>query len=138
MFYRFAADVVLVLHGAFIAFVVLGLVATLVGGWRRWHWVRSPWFRLVHLAAIAFVVVQSWLGVVCPLTTLESHLRVQAGQDPYAPEGFIATWLQRLIFFQAPMWVFVVVYTLFGAAVALTLIWVPIRRSGGQRQPDRA
>ncbi|MFP4573764.1 MAG: DUF2784 family protein [Desulfobacterales bacterium] len=104
MLYRAAADAILVLHTTFIAFVVLGLGVTILGGVLGWRWVRSPWFRLTHLAAIGYVVMQAWLGVVCPLTIWESELRILAGEDPYDPQGFIATWLQRLIFFQAEPW----------------------------------
>lgn len=130
MLYRLAADIVLILHAGFIAFVVLGLVAVLVGGWLGWGWVRSPWFRVAHLLAILIVVLQAWLGVICPLTDLESWLRVRGGQEPYAPGGFIATWLQRLIFVDWPGWVFTLVYTLFGLLVAATFVLMPIRRTG--------
>ena len=63
-----AADLILVLHTLFVAFVVLSLPAILLGGVLAWPWVRNRCFRLLHLAAIAFVVVQSWLGMICPLT----------------------------------------------------------------------
>ncbi|HXD05894.1 MAG TPA: DUF2784 family protein, partial [Burkholderiaceae bacterium] len=77
--YRFLADAVLVLHSCIVVFVVGGLVLVLAGNALHWRWVNALWFRLAHLAAIAVVAVQSWLGEVCPLTTLESWLRVQAG-----------------------------------------------------------
>lgn len=134
MLYRFASDAVLVLHVAFIAFVVVGLVVIVVGAWRGWGWVRRPGLRLAHLAAIGYVVVQAWCGMVCPLTTLESALRVRAGQNPYAPGGFVASWLRRLIFFDAPPGVFTAAYTAFALAVVATLVWAPIRwgkRGGG-------
>ena len=68
----FAADAILTLHALFVAFVVLGLCCILVGGYRGWSWVRDRWFRLAHLAAIGVVVLQSWVGVICPLTRWES------------------------------------------------------------------
>lgn len=114
--YRIAADAVLVLHVAFIAFVVLGLLCILVGGALGWRWVRNPWFRLLHLLGIGVVVLQSWLGVLCPLTILEMALRGKAGQATYAG-GFIAHWLGELLYFNAPMWVFAVAYTAFGLLV---------------------
>lgn len=127
MAYRLFADAILVVHAGFIVFVVAGLVAFIVGGWRGWGWVRNPWLRGAHLAAIGIVVLQAWLAIECPLTTWENRLRVAAGQDPYAPEGFIASWLRQLIFFQAPLWVFTLVYTAFGLLVVATLVWVPPR-----------
>lgn len=114
--YHFFADAVLVSHLAFVGFVVIGLALVLLGGVCRWSWVRNRWFRLAHLAAIGLVAVQAWLGVICPLTTLEMRLREKAGDATY--EGtFIAHWMHRLLFFDAAPWVFTVCYTVFALAV---------------------
>lgn len=125
------ADAVLLLHVLFVAFVVLGLLAIYLGGLLGWHWVRHRWFRLVHLGAIGYVVVQAWLGAVCPLTTLEMALRAEASSATYAG-SFIQHWLQRLLYYTAPEWVFVAVYTLFGSLV-LASWWVvrPVARQRG-------
>ena len=122
------ADLVLVAHAGVVFFVVLGQVLFVAGGLRGWRWARNVWIRLTHLALIAFVVMQSWAGSVCPLTLWEQALRQQAGQAGYA-ESFIEHWVSRLIFFNAPVWVFIVVYTLFGALVLLTWWWIPPRWS---------
>jgi len=74
------------------------------------------------------VVVQAWLGEICPLTRWESELRVAAGQRPYDPDGFIAHWVQKLMFFDAPMEVFVWSYTAFGALVLASFWLVPVSR----------
>ena len=115
--YEAAANLVLVTHAAFVAFVVGGLLLILVGGLRGWYWIRHPWFRLLHLAGIGFVVVQAWLGRQCPLTSLEMSLRERAGAATYS-SPFIAHWLQKLLYYDAPAGVFVVGYTVFGLAVA--------------------
>jgi hypothetical protein len=81
--------------------------------------VRDLRFRVAHLVAIGVVVAQAWLGVLCPLTTLENALRRRAGQAEYA-ESFIGHWLHRLIFYEAEPWIFTVVYTAFAALVVLT------------------
>ena len=73
--FSWLADFVLITHAAFAAFVILGLVLILVGGYLSWSWVRNSWFRALHLLGITIIVVQSWLGVICPLTTLEMWLR---------------------------------------------------------------
>ncbi len=127
-FYRIAADLVLVLHTGFIAFVLLGLIVVLIGMAKHWQWVRNFWFRVGHLAAIGYVVVQALFGLVCPLTTLENSLRVLGGQQAYAEGGFIQFWLHKLIFFDAEPWVFTVCYTAFGLLVAATMWWAPPRR----------
>ena len=136
--YRFLADMILVVHTTFIAFVLFGLIAIVAGWVRGWTWVRNGWFRALHLAAIGYVVAQAWFGMVCPLTTWENHLRVRGGPDPYASEGFIAYWLHRLIFFEADPWVFTICYTAFGLVVAATLILVPPRWRRRRRPDERA
>lgn len=118
--YSLLADAVLILHVGVVIFVVGGLAGVLIGNLRGWRWVNHRGFRLTHLAAIGFVVVQTWLGQACPLTDLESWLRLQAGESAYSA-SFIEVWLQRLLFYDAPFWVFAVVYTLFGGLVAA--IW---------------
>ena len=120
------ADSILVLHVAIVAFALLGQLLFMAGGWRGWAWVRAPWVRLTHLALIGFVVAQSWLGEVCPLTIWEQALRQQAGQASYGG-SFIEHWLSRLIFFNAPAWVFMVAYTGFGLLVLLSWWWWPPR-----------
>jgi len=62
-FYLLLADVFLLVHVLFVAFVVFGLVLIIVGKFLSWSWVRNPWFRWGHLLGIGIVVVQSWFGV---------------------------------------------------------------------------
>lgn len=63
------ADLVLVVHASFVAFVIVGLLLIWIGHIRRWAFVRSFWFRVAHLAAIGVVAAESMSGFVCPLTT---------------------------------------------------------------------
>lgn len=117
MSYQALADAVLLVHFAVVLFVILGLPAILIGNLLGWTWVNRLAWRLVHLAAIAVVALQAWLGQYCSLTLLESSLREQAGQDGY-DGSFIQHWVQRLIYYEAPLWVFVVIYTGFLLLVA--------------------
>jgi len=114
--YRLLADLVLILHVSFVVFVVFGLFTILCGGLRGWKWIRSPLFRSAHLGAICIVIIQAWLGIICPLTILENHLREKAGAYSYGG-SFIAYWLHKALFFQAAPWIFGLCYTLFGIAV---------------------
>ncbi len=124
MLYQLAADLLLFLHVGFVVFVIAGLALILLGAARRWRWIRNPWFRMAHLAAIGIVVLQAWLGRICPLTTWEMALRAKAGDATYAG-SFIAHWMQSLLYYEAPLWVFGLIYTIFAAAVVAS--WILIR-----------
>lgn len=125
--YRLLADAVLLLHFGVVVFVVAGLAAIVFGNLRGWRWVNGLWFRLAHLAAIGVVVVQSMLGRLCPLTVLESWLREQAGGAAY-DRSFVEHWVQRVLFHEAPFWVFTVAYSVFGLLVLAAWWRFPPRR----------
>lgn len=130
-FYLLLADLILIMHVLVAGFVVLGLVAIYLGFFLQWHWVRNRLFRLLHLAAIAIVVLQAWLGQICPLTLWEMALRQKAGGATYAG-SFIQHWLQALLYYRAPDWVFTALYTGFGVLVLASWFIVrPYRHSKG-------
>lgn len=124
--YGYLADLVVVLHAAYVGVVVLGLLAILAGAARGWDWVRDFWFRLIHLAMIATVVVESLFGIPCPLTDLEDRLRRAAGEHVQAG-SFIGRWVHDLIFVDCPPQWLTLVYCLFGGAVLAAMILVPPR-----------
>jgi len=129
LFNLILADALLFLHVLVVLFVVVGLVAIYAGKTFAWFWVRNPWFRILHVAAISIVVLQSWIGVVCPLTTWEMSLRNQAGDTVYSG-SFITHWLETLLYYQAPAWVFTIVYTVFGVLVLASWFFVRPRSFG--------
>lgn len=118
------ADLILATHALFVAFVVLGLVAVLLGKYRRWGWVRNLWFRLTHLLAIGIVMAESWLSLVCPLTEWENRAREAAGGEAYS-SSFIQHWLHELLFYDFAPWVFTVTYAAFGILVLVAWLLVP-------------
>lgn len=124
------ADAILAAHVAIVAFVVLGTLAILAGGPLGWRWVRGFGFRLSHLLLMVFIALQAWLGRLCPLTEWEQALRNRAGQATY-DESFIQHWLSRLIFFDAPWWMFVAAYSVLALLIAACWWrWPPVRRTG--------
>ncbi len=118
------ADLILVTHGLFVAFVILGLVAILLGGYRRWGWVRNWWFRAIHILAIGLVMAEAWLGLICPLTEWENRLRVAGGESSYS-DSFIQHWLHEILFYDFDPWIFTAAYTAFGILVFIAWILVP-------------
>ena len=121
------ADAVLALHVCVALFVVAGLLLVVGGNALGWRWVNGFAFRLAHLVAIAVVAGEAWLGIACPLTTLEMWLRSSAGGATYGG-GFVEHWLGRLLFFDAPAWVFLASYSAFGLCVVAAWWRFPPRR----------
>jgi hypothetical protein len=122
--YLSLADLVLVVHFAFVCFVVIGLLLIWIGWFRHWTFVRNIWFRMVHLAAIGVVAAESLVGFVCPLTTWENRLRAMGGAQSY-DDAFIQHWLHRFMFFDLGEQMFTIIYFIFFLAVALSLWLVP-------------
>lgn len=129
--HSFLADLILVVHFAFVLFVTGGLVLTWIGAAAGWRWVRSFRFRAAHLAAIVFVAAEALAGIWCPLTLWEAHLRGASAQ-----KSFIAHWIHRVLYYDFPEWVFTIAYVAFAAAVLATWVIVrPIKNSGTQARP---
>ncbi len=126
------ADIVVILHLAYVWFVTLGYVAILVGWPLGWLWIRNRTFRRLHLAAIGLVAVEAVVGVVCPLTWLENLL---------APDRAGATFMGRiarnLLYYDLPPWVFTVGYVVL-LVVALALYWVVRPRDCAGEEPRPA
>jgi len=87
MLYRVLADVVLVLHLLFVAFVVAGGLSVL-----RW-----PWMAWLHLPALAWGATVEFTGWICPLTPLENLLRRSGGEAGYQG-GFIEHYLMPVLY----------------------------------------
>jgi hypothetical protein len=87
MFYRLAAEGVLLFHLAFIVFAVFGAVLA-----ARWQWLI-----VVHLPAAAWGFLVELIGRACPLTYAENYFRIKAGQLGYA-ESFIEHYLLPLVY----------------------------------------
>ncbi|MGA8147615.1 MAG: DUF2784 domain-containing protein [Gallionellaceae bacterium] len=122
--HHFLADLILVTHALFVAFVILGLVVVMLGGYWRWGWVKNRWFRVIHLLGIGIVIAESWLGLICPLTEWENRLRETIGGTAYS-NSFVQYWLHEILFYDFDPWVFTVAYTVFGILVLIAWLLVP-------------
>jgi hypothetical protein len=86
MLYARSADLVVITHAAFIAFL-------LVGGFVAWRFPRLVW---VHIPAVVVTAALFAFGADCPLTDLEKYFRRQAGEPAYRG-GFIAHYLLPMV-----------------------------------------
>lgn len=121
--YSLLSDVILIAHFAFIAFVIGGQVCVLIGYFRKWVWVRNFTFRVCHILAIGAVVILAWADNICPLTVLENTFREASGNPSYSGT-FVEHWLSKVIYYDAPQWIFALTYSIFGALVLLSWNWV--------------
>ena len=87
MSYRVAADAVVVIHFAFVVFVVIGGVLAL-------RWPKVLW---IHVPAVLYSVWIIAFSITCPLTPLERDLRERGGQDRYG-ESFIERYVEGVLY----------------------------------------
>jgi len=124
--YRLLADAIVVIHLAYVAFVVLGMAAILIGLALKQSWARNFWLRAIHFLMIAVVALESLVGVLCPLTEWEDRLRELAGET--AESGsFIGRWTHAILFIDVSPTALTIGYCIFAAVVLLTLIFAPPR-----------
>jgi hypothetical protein len=130
--YRILADIVVAVHLAYIAYVLLGQLAILGGILLKWNWIRNPWFRFTHLVMIAIVAVESLFAYPCPLTTWENWLVRMDGGSP-DQRSFIGRLLHQTVFFQGCEFdhpAFTYAYVGFAILVLATFIFWPPRLKG--------
>ena len=120
------ATAVLAVHLAIVAFNVGGLVLVPMGKWAGWRFVNGFWWRLAHLCSLAVVALQAMLGQACFLTIWQVALetRADAGEAP----PLIATWINGLLYWPLPLWVFAAAYLAVFLYTLLLWRWVPPRR----------
>jgi hypothetical protein len=128
MGYTILADLIVAVHLGYVAFVVVGELLIVLGLLLGWRWVRNPWFRWLHLLAIAVVAAETIVHINCPLTDWEDGLRAAAGQT--VEEGtFIGRLAHSLFRIDLPYdhWAFRVGYIGFGVLVLVTFLLAPPR-----------
>ena len=124
--YSFLADATVIVHVAYAASIVFGLLAIFLGILFKWQWVRNFWFRMTHLGMIGVVAAEAVCGIPCPLTEWEKALRQRAGEATYSG-SFIGRLAHDLLFIEAPSWMFSIAYVLFFLAVLATFVLAPPR-----------
>jgi hypothetical protein len=137
LFYRLTADAIVILHMAYVLTVVLGLPVTWIGILTKRAWARNFWWRCGHLAMILIVVFEVWMGITCPLTTWEFQLRELAKQETYNG-AFLANCIHEYLFYEAPPWVFALLYSLFGLLVLTSFVAAPPRWPWSQKSASAA
>ena len=100
MWYGILADVVVGVHVAYIAYVVLGQLLIVLASPMKWEWARNPWFRFSHLIMIGAVAYEAIRGLRCPLTVWEEQLRTLCGQTFSGSDTFVGRILHDVMFIE--------------------------------------
>ena len=127
------ATAVLGVHLGVVAFNVGGLILVPVGRVLGWRWVGIYWLRVLHLLSLAVVALQALFGRACFLTIWQFALQSHGGRSEPAP--MIATWINRLLYWPLPHWVFVVGYVAVFGYTILLWRWVPPMRGSRSVAP---
>ncbi|MGA1734860.1 MAG: DUF2784 domain-containing protein [Burkholderiaceae bacterium] len=125
---HFLADAVLALHLAIAVFITAGLVLVPLGCVFAWNCVRHFRLRLSHAGLMVFVALEALLGVACPLTVIEFALR-----DEQAPDFFLANLMHQVLYWDAPLEFFMILYMVCGLWVLILWRWVPPHARGGNQ-----
>ncbi len=129
MFNLLLADIIAIIHLGYVIFVVLGFILIVLGIIFKWKWIRNLWFRIAHLLAIVGVALEALMGINCPLTVLEFRLRY-AHNLSEEKVSFIGNIIDSILFYNAPMWLFTIIYSSFAVVVVITFIMAPPTRKG--------
>lgn len=113
-------QLVLALHIVVIAFNLAGLVVIPLGAALGWRFVRRRWLRLLHLGSLAVVAAQAALGRACFLTDWQAALTGEGARDP-----MILRWVNSVIYWPLPIWVFSGLYLAVFAYVVALWWWAP-------------
>jgi hypothetical protein len=128
------ADAMLLLDIGYAAFVIGGLLVVPLGGWLDWRWVRARRFRFAHMLCTAIIAVEALIGVTCPLTWFEHALLVASGAAGYE-RSFIGHLFYRLLYYDAPVWMFTVAYTVLALTVVGFYHYLPPLRTLARQRP---
>jgi hypothetical protein len=101
------ADAVLVIHFSVVIFVSGGLLLVPLGYQFCWGWLANKRLRIIHAGAMAFVTLETILGLTCPLTLIENYL---SGMN--TSESFIGFWVKRIFYYDFPVEYFAISYFL--------------------------
>lgn len=129
MYNLLLADIIAIIHLGYVIYVILGFILIVVGIICRWKWIRNLPFRITHLLAIVGVACEALLGIDCPLTVLEFKLRYALNLSEERV-SFIGAIVDSLLYYNAPGWLFTIIYAAFAIVVVITFIIAPPTRRG--------
>ncbi len=101
------ADLILIFHLLIIIFVSSLFFFIPIGYYKDWKWTRNFLLRITHICLITFITVETFFGIICPLTIFENHLR-----NILTETSLINLWVSKLIYWNLPTSYFLTIYSL--------------------------
>ena len=102
---QFSADIILFFHFCVVVFVTSGFFLVPIGYTFHWDWIANRKLRIFHIGVMAFVSLETLLGITCPLTSIENSLR-----DVHQSNSFIGYWIQQIVYWDLPTKFFIILY----------------------------
>lgn len=138
MRYKILADLIMILHFAWILFMLWGFFLTLYSVIHL-HVFRRPsqycsrfmdrWiFRTIHLGGILFVAMLAALGKYCPLSILEYHIRLRYDPALTYPGSFLVNWAEKLVYPSVPPLVIMIPTIVVGLFTLLAYLLYPPKK----------
>ena len=118
--FSLAADLGMGAHFLLAAFMAGGFVAIPIGYKNGWSLVQNRRLRICHALVMGFIAAETIVGLTCPLTFLEYHLR---GDSP--SQSFVGHWIEKILYWDLPHEIFIGLYVLCFAWVILLWRWCP-------------
>jgi len=120
MAYRIAADIIILLHFAWIVFLTVGFPVVLAVN-------RAGW-RIFHFMALVVTLLMQLTGTVCPLTYCEAFLRSQGRETAVYPGDFMIEWIEYIIYVEDATLRAITLCTIGFLAVVVSSFWFrPLR-----------
>ena len=99
------ANIVLFFHLLVVIFITSGFVLVPIGYKLNWGWVANIKLRILHCGMMAFITLETLLGVTCPLTSIEHYFR-----GIHQSESFVVYWITKTIYWDLPSHFFIILY----------------------------
>tara|TARA_B100001758_G_C17974955_1_gene385227 strand:+ start:135 stop:503 length:369 start_codon:yes stop_codon:yes gene_type:complete len=119
--YPFVTDLILILHFSIVIFITSLFFLIPVGYKLNWSSVRKKNLRKIHVALMAFITLETLLGIACPLTYLENYLL-----NKVETELFLSFWLKKIIYWDFPSIFFIILYLIcFAWTIIMWILFPP-------------
>ena len=118
------ADLVLFFHFCVVIFITFGFFLIPIGYKFGWVWITNLKLRIFHCGMMIFITLETFLGITCPLTSIENSLRGIHQSTP-----FITYWIKQIIYWNFSSQFFIISYLIFTSWIFLMWKLCPPRTS---------